>query len=34
MIDKTLKNIIVGMLKPNPTERIRPHQILAILKNN
>ena len=33
MIDSKLKNILGGMLNPNPQLRLRPHQIISMLKS-
>ena len=28
MIDDQIKKVLKGMLNPNPTQRMRPHQII------
>ncbi|MFM7853370.1 MAG: hypothetical protein ACKO96_15980 [Flammeovirgaceae bacterium] len=33
-LDECLKNVIKAMLIPNPKERIRPHEIIALLEVN
>ena len=34
MIDKVLKDVIIGMLNPNPIYRIKPKQIIAMLEQD